>query len=131
MRNNKFTNKEEYLQYRKDWKETYKKLSFDIKYTKYVYRLLQSKFYGNKELTEKQVTDINKFVTTRLSKIDYIEDDRIKDLSYYNRFPILYVTRSIWKLKLVASGMLNELKLAKLEASEQYNKESLLLVDTK
>lgn len=34
MRNNKFTTKEEYLQYRKEWKAEYKQLSEDIRETK-------------------------------------------------------------------------------------------------
>lgn len=38
MRNSQFKNKEEYLQYRKDWKAEYKQLSKDIRVQKYYIR---------------------------------------------------------------------------------------------
>lgn len=79
MRNNQFKTKEEYLQYRKEWKTEYKQLSEDIRECKKDIRDMQR----NKEYAGG-------------------------------------LQSSLVGLRAEATGMLEELKLAKQEAQRQY-----------
>lgn len=87
----KFTNKEEYLAYRSNWKAQYKSLSQDIRNAKFC------QWYCS--LGEKRTTPQ---LTARY--------EEIKGYTHW----------SIPTLKFQARNMLEELKLAKVEAQRQY-----------
>lgn len=104
MRNPKFTTKEEYLQYRKDWKEEYKQLSQHIRDFKFA-RWYQSLGEKRQNLDgDRRLEEIKKKYRT-----DYF---------------------GVWGLKVKATSMLEELKFAKKEAQRQYlaSKQSLVSV---
>lgn len=113
MRNPKFTTKEEYLQYRKDWKEEYMALSQTISERKWLHSRYCS--IANKANLEVGMSyqNINKY-------FDYIkmlseEDVQYKEIRAKQNWRI-----SKEKLSVTATKMLEELKLAKIEANKQY-----------
>jgi hypothetical protein len=89
-----FTTKEEYLQYRKEWKENYKQLSQQIRDFKF------ARWY--RSLGEKRRTP--------------------EGLARYQKIEAKYKTNCFYVrgLKVRATSMLAELKLAKEEAQRQY-----------
>ena len=89
-----FTNKEEYLAYRSNWKAEYKELSQKIRNAKFC------KWYCS--LGEARTTPE---LTARFQAIGHGTD-----WGYW----------SIYKMRQKATAMLEELKLAKVEANRQY-----------
>lgn len=99
--NNKFTNKEEYLAYRSEWKDEYKQLSQHIKDFKFA--------LWYQKLGDKRKTPLMKV--------------RFEDIKKVYKTDFFYV----WGLKKRATSMLMELKHAKVEAQRQYKEAKNLL----
>jgi hypothetical protein len=118
-----FTNKEEYLAYRSNWKAEYKALSQTIRERKWLHSRYST--IANKANLEvgTDYPNINKY-------FDYIkmlsdEDTKYKEIRAKQNWRI-----SKEKLSLTATVMLQELKDAKKEANRQYleQKQSLQAV---
>lgn len=90
-----FTNKNEYLQYRKDWKANYKQLSQQIRNFKFAY------WYQQPLRADRRTLELD---------------------ARYERICKQYKTNCFYTygLKQKAKSMLAELKLAKQEAQRQY-----------
>lgn len=105
MSNNQFKTKEEYLQYRKDWKAEYKQLSEDIREKKWMQKELNRAWNKGKQWGEVQeILSQNKRYQTLHEKYKN-EHYLIAGLDFY---------------KSLATGMLEELKEAKQEAQRKY-----------
>jgi hypothetical protein len=116
MRNNKFTTKKEYLQYRKDWKKEYMELSQTIR----DYKLIQK--YGSQ--------DCNKAIQMVGGKIEYSnvnayfryveqmrkENNKLQALLLKYKNSRKYIS----DYKKEARLMMEELTNAKIEANLQY-----------
>lgn len=113
MRNPKFTTKEEYLQYRKDWKEEYMALSQTIRERKWLHSRYCS--IANKANLEVGMNyqNINKYFN--YIKMLSEEDVQYKEIRAKQNWRISKET-----LSLNATIMLQELKDAKIEANRQY-----------
>lgn len=128
--NNQFTNKEEYLTYRSDWKVEYKALSQTIRDVKLMWRYTSQACNKAIQMVGGSITydNVNKYF--RYAEEMVKEDVRIKNLyeKYNNDKKWIRKTRNEYKKE--ATLMLEELKLAKIEANRQYleRKQSLQVV---
>lgn len=128
--NNQFTNKEEYLTYRSDWKVEYKALSQTIRDVKLMWRYTSQACNKAIQMVGGSITydNVNKYF--RYAEEMVKEDVRIKNLyeKYNNDKKWIRKTRNEYKKE--ATLMLEELKLAKIEANRQYleRKQSLQAV---
>lgn len=95
MTTSKFTNKEEYLQYRKDWKAEYKQLSQQIRDAKFC------RWYASIRRQDRMTPERDERWAKISGKTDY---------SYW----------AIKTLKVQATNMLDVLKESKQEAHQQY-----------
>ncbi len=120
MRNQNFKTKEEYLQYRKEWKAEYKQLSENIRLLKFAIRLGQRKKSGGKEL--------NKYEEDIIEQAIKIAKPHIRQ--WGNDFWLWYLITTRETLSVTATCMLGELKASKEEAQRQYieQKNSLVTV---
>lgn len=114
--NNKFTftNKEEYLQYRKEWKAKYKELSQTIRDSKWLRNTWNRAICkAELEITRPDPNYYKKYLKYRDMLLDenpkYVELCR-KRICWYD----------LPKFQKKATEMLNELKFAKAEAQSQY-----------
>jgi hypothetical protein len=121
MRNIEFKTKEEYIQYRKNWKEEYKQLSEIIREKKWMIKEYQRAY--NKA-----------YIETRKDSYFYNEcfkraEEILKDNKLYQNLEGKYKNDKKWVelYRKEARDMMEELKLAKLEAQRQYlaSKENL------
>jgi len=119
----KFTNKEEYLAYRSAWKAEYKELSQTIRERKWLHGKYST--IANKAKLEvgMDYQNINKYFNYIKMLSD--EDKTYSEIRAKQNWRI-----SKEKLSATATKMLEELKLAKIEANRQYleQKQSLQAV---
>ena len=125
MRNNQFKTKEEYLQYRKDWKAEYKLISQAIRDKKWLRKEYCRAFNQTMNLHGHPWNGVY-----NESQRDAFVEDLNHDLKENKRYQEL---KDKWKDCLEsyredATAMLEELKLAKQEARRQYlaSKEQLV-----
>ena len=116
MRNKEFKTKEEYLQYRKDWKAEYKELSQRIREK----RILQK---DNSRIFNKAVLETGTTWGDGLWRlVEYLTDDKKKTDPKYKELTEKYTGDRKW-IELYskdATLMLLELADAKVEAQRQY-----------
>lgn len=130
MRNINFTTKEEYLQYRKDWKEEYKNLTGQIRFQ----RKLQKSY--NKMMSKATLECGPKIRGNWNNEI--ARNKRLKELislnkewnELYNKYGTSpYYENLFFKNdSLLAREMLEELKVAKQKSHEQYLQQKELTV---
>ena len=110
MRNLKFTNKEEYLQYRKDWKEEYKQLSETIR----DYKWMRKEWSRACNIAQSKVKKESNYY-------DHV-GEILKQSPRYVHLKEKYKNDRKWleQYQTQATEMLTELKLAKQEAQRQY-----------
>jgi hypothetical protein len=116
MRNPKFTTKEEYLQYRKDWKEEYMELTQIIRDHKLIRRYCSQ--------------DCNKAIQMIGGKIEYHNinsyfryvDKMHKENEKLQALLLKYkgCSKYLWSYRKDAKFMMEELANAKIEANNQY-----------
>lgn len=121
-----FTNKQEYLQYRKEWKETYKQLSNDIRESKWMRNISQRAYSDGYNQTYEYNRVVKYVESTLLENKRYIElyNKHIGKFIWYRLIP------DIKKMSLKAKNMLDELKLAKIEANRQYHANNTIDITT-
>lgn len=117
MRNTKFTTKEEYIQYRKDWKEEYMTLSQTIRDYKLI-RALRNRSCGKAmQMIGGTLTydNVNKYF--RYAEQNIKEDTQLQSLleKYKNSKKTL-----LELLQKDARTMMDELTNAKIESNKQY-----------
>lgn len=114
MRNPKFTNKEEYLQYRQDWKKEYMALSQTIHEKKWMRREYA-------KIAAKALRQVgggqNEYI-----KLCATIDALIADNEKYAKLNEKYKNDRVWleKQRKEAKAMMEELSNAKIEANRQY-----------
>jgi hypothetical protein len=116
---NKFTNKQEYLEYRKQWKHDYKLLSEKIRDFKYMKKIHQqvtspiwSKFRADSTYTYP--------IALKTIDDDLLTHEQYQSLFKKHSLKHNYGVFVIDRLKKQATDMLLELKEAKIEAQRQY-----------
>ena len=116
----KFTNKEEYLQYRKDWKEEYKQLSQTIREKKWLYKEYSRMW--NKAMIAHGHPDTHWDNTIKSRSFWEYLDVMQKENPQYVELNKKYTNDQKWVelYSKQATQMLNELKEAKQEAQRQY-----------
>ena len=120
MRNNEFTTKKEYLQYRKEWKTEYEELSKQIRDARLMRKIYQQA-YSKAELECKNPGQYNNYMKIYKMTNEILKDN-IKYQELYQKYNITknqywhYITP--WSEK--ARLMLEELKLAKAESNRLY-----------
>lgn len=116
MRNPKFTTKEEYLQYRKDWKEEYMTLSQMIRDYKTI-RNLRNKACGKAMQMIGGVLSYD-----NVNKYFRCAEQNIKEDAYLQSLIEKYKDKKTWleKQRKEAKEMMQELTDAKIEANKQY-----------
>lgn len=116
MRNPKFTTKEEYLQYRKDWKKEYMVLSQMIRDYKTIRNLRNKECNKAMQMIGGMLNydNVNKY-------FKYVEQN-IKENFYLQSLIDKYKGKKTWleKQRKEANKMMEELKDAKIEANRQY-----------
>lgn len=121
MRNPKFTTKEEYLKYRKQWKADYKELSQTIRDCRYINKAW-GQAYGKATKVVSSIFpppvewfELHREIT-KLQREYFNENKQAMELfdKYKNK------NRSKEHLRVEAHKMMQELKEAKLEAQRQY-----------
>lgn len=115
MRNNKFTNKEEYLAYRSDWKVEYKALSQTIRERKWLHSRYST-------IANKANVEVGMGYATINRYFNYIDVMSNEDVEYKEVRAKQDWRISKDRLSLTATIMLDELKSAKVEANRQYLK---------
>jgi hypothetical protein len=118
MRNAEFKTKEEYLQYKKDWKAEYKELSLTIREKK-ILRKENSRIF-NKGVSEKGSPGWENPGLWRL--IEFLTEEKKKSDPKYKELTEKYKDDRRWleDLSCDATLMLEELKESKREAQRQY-----------
>lgn len=117
MRNTKFTTKEEYIQYRKDWKEEYMTLSQTIRDYKLI-RALRNRSCGKAmQMIGGTLTYDNVNNYFRCAEQNIKEDTQLQSLleKYKNSKKTL-----LELLQKDARTMMDELTNAKIESNKQY-----------
>lgn len=112
---NKFTNKQEYLAYRTQWKSDYKQLSQrirDYKWMRKHYTRVAAPLLNDATLN--YITASNKINEALNNNERYSKLFKHYDLKQH------YQTFYLYGLKTIATQMLLELKEAKIEAQRQY-----------
>lgn len=114
MRNPKFTTKEEYLQYRKDWKEEYMALSQIIRDKKWMRREYA-------KINAKALRQVGGGQNEYL-KLCATINTLIADNEKYSKLNEKYKNDRIWleKQREEAKTMMEELSDSKIEANRQY-----------
>ena len=114
MRNTEFKTKEEYLQYKKDWKSEYKELSQTIREKKILHKKNSRIF--NKAVSEKGWGD------GLWRMVEFFTEDKKKTDPKYKELVEKYKDDRRWveNLSSEATMMLEELKESKMEAQRQY-----------
>lgn len=117
MRNNKFKTKEEYLQYRKDWKDQYKLLSQIIKDKKWL-RNRSNNAWSKAWIECNGKTDGKS--ETWSARYEYYKNYLNYDVTYKELSDKYKNDRCIESYQIEVRLMLSELKDAKVEANRQY-----------
>ena len=125
--NTTFTNKQEYLTYRSEWKARYKEVSQSIRDMKYIRTV-----YAQTCSRAEKVLDKNGVKSNRYSELWQLQSTMLKELPeknpHYGKLFEKYKDKNgnvPWYYKIDefredARKMLEELKLAKIEANRQY-----------
>lgn len=123
--NNKFTTKQEYLDYRSNWKSEYKKTSQIIRDLRYIDKEYARAYNKAWMSTSTDYTGNwrSKFYNRTLEILN--ENKKYQELTLKYK-PMVGNTKAY---KALATDMLNELKEAKVEAQRQYleSKQQLIL----
>lgn len=116
MRNPTFTTKEEYIQYRKDWKEDYMVLSQIIRDHKLIRR-----YCGQAQGKAVQMIDGDPFTYDNISKYFRYIDQNKKENEHLQSLLQKYNTKkALYQYRIEAAEMMNELEQSKLNSKEQY-----------
>ncbi len=116
MRNSKFTNKEEYFQYRKDWKEEYMALTQHIRDHKLIRRYSSQACNKAIQMIGGVISYDNVGKYFRYIEINKKENPNLQLLLV--KYKDDKTCLSTYTLD--ATNMLEELKYAKIEANRQY-----------
>lgn len=117
-----FTNKEEYLAYRSEWKAGYKELSNIIREKKWM-RKEYSRAYNK---AKRQIGAGRDYYSNLWATTDAL----LSDNKRYAELKQKYKSDKIWleKYRAVAKDMNEDLKLAKIEAQRQYLEQKNLVL---
>lgn len=130
MRNPNFTNKDEYLQYRRQWKAEYAALSQRIRESRWATKEFQRAYskiyseYGDPYQLKKKIQIGDTYIDcTGWKGFHDLLDRELAGNERYLAILAKHPNEVLWyytKLRTQAREMLEELKAAKLRAQEQY-----------